>query len=148
MRGGSIEDGADYRGLPVSGGETGARSRVHAPANDRSSEHARGRSEGPTRQHVRLVNGPRGVEVVVGRIGVPRPMLLPFFFSFSFTLSFLYSISKLNLNFKFLNSDLYPNHSLITFVKFRNTNKYNYIIHIFLSFPFFHFQNPIFRFRV
>jgi hypothetical protein len=96
MRGGSVEDGADYGGLPVSGGETGARSRVHATANDRGSEHARSCSAGPTRQHVRLVNGPRGVWFgwAEKRLGPGSLFKLLFPFSFYFLLFPLFSISN------------------------------------------------------
>jgi hypothetical protein len=91
MRGGSVEDGADYRGLPVSGGETGARSWVHAPANDCGSEHARGRSAGPTRQHVCLVNGPRGVCFGWAEKRLGPGSLFQFLFHFPFYFLLLFS---------------------------------------------------------
>ena len=91
MRGGSVEDGADNRGPPVSGGETGARSWVHAPGNDCGSEHARGRSAGPTRQHVCLVNGPRGVCFGWAEKRLGPGSLFQFLFHFPFYFLLLFS---------------------------------------------------------
>jgi hypothetical protein len=91
MRGGSVEDGADYGGLPVSGGETGARSRVHTPTNNCGSEHARGRSAGPTRQHVCLVNGPRGVWFGWAEKRLGPGSLFQFLFHFPFYFLLLFS---------------------------------------------------------